>query len=350
MSEVLKLGDVALAITGSGNFTGVSHDGTLSGNGTSASPLGVIGGGAGDTSQCLPKSASSEFYPMSGNPSGFVTGGPFQPTGNYAYESSLSSKLDSSASGSFAPSGDYAYNSAVSAKLDKSAQVITAYTLQGGRVQTLNGSSIQAQYAVSANNWNGASGKLDNSASSTWYPMTGNPSGFLTAHQSLTAYVPKSSISAQSATWNNVSAMTPKSSISGNSATWNTVSAMVPKSSISSQSSKWNTVSAMVPKSSISSQSATWNTVSAKLDTSAFTSYTATATSVGRTYTGITPIKVDNTANSVSLQATAVSIDSSLRTYTSGGSALVGLAYPTVVVSNSSQATGSNIIYIVTGG
>ena len=148
--SVLKIGDVALAISGSGNYTGVTHDATLSGNGTSASPLGVIGG-AGDTSQCMPKSASGDFYPMTGNPSSFATGGPFQPAGSYAYESSLSSYVPVSASGSFAPSGDYAFNSALT-------------------------------------------GYLKNSASSTWYPYTGNPSGFLTAHQSLTGYVPKSSI------------------------------------------------------------------------------------------------------------------------------------------------------------
>ena len=53
--------------------------------------------------------------------------------------------LPASASGDFQPSGDYAFNSSVS-------------------------------------------GELDGSASSTWYPKEGNPSGFLTAHQSLSGY------------------------------------------------------------------------------------------------------------------------------------------------------------------
>lgn len=210
----------------------------------SGSAIGGQGGGGGDTSQCLPKSASGDFYPMTGNPSGFLTAhqdisnkldssaftsytstaltgiqdnitalssvvssGPFQPTGDYAYASSLSSKLDASASGAFAPSGNYAYNSSLS-------------------------------------------GYLKTSASSTWYPMTGNPSGFLTAHQSLTGYVPKSSISAQSSIWNTVSAMVPKSSISSQSSVWNTVSAMVPQSSISAQSSNWGKVTATAGGSS----------------------------------------------------------------------------------------------------
>lgn len=190
----------------------------------------------------------------------------FQPSGDYAYASSLSSYLPGSASSNFAPAGDYAYNSSLS-------------------------------------------GKLDNSASSTWYPKTGNPSGFLTAHQSLAGYVPKSSISAQSATW--------------------------------------NTVTAKVPKSDISGRSATWNTVSAKLDQSAFTAYTATAG--GHTYTGVSPIVVNNSTDLISLSATEIGLDSSLRSYTSGTSALIGMTYPIAFVSLSSEATGNNIIYIVTG-
>ena len=171
----------------------------------------------------------------------------FQPSGDYAYQSSLSSKLDASASSNFAPSGDYAFNSSLS-------------------------------------------GYLQNSASSTWYPMTGNPSSFLTAHQSLSGYL---------------------------------------------------------PKSAISSQSAVWNTVSAKLDKSAFTAYTATAG--GHTYTGISPIVVNNSTDLISLSATEIGLDSSLRSYTSGTSALIGMTYPIAFVSLSSEATGNNIIYIVTG-
>ena len=190
----------------------------------------------------------------------------FAPSGDYAYASSLSSYLPGSASSNFAPTGDYAFNSSLS-------------------------------------------GKLDNSASSTWYPKTGNPSGFLTAHQSLTGYTPKSAIS--------------------------------------SQSSVWNTVTGKVNVSDISGRSATWNTVSAKLDKSAFTSYTSTVSI--HEYTGVSPIVVDNEADLISLSATAVHLDSSLRTYNSGTSAMVGLTYPTVIVGNSSQATANNVIYIVTG-
>lgn len=315
---------------------------------TAISGSAIGGQGGGDTSQCMPKSASADFYTTS-NPSGFITGVDLGP---YAFKSSLSSKqdkltfgydganissidgsalagvgnvtpadvsaiassyandkLDKTASSTFQPSGNYAYQSSLSSYLPKSAS---------------SNFAPAGDYAYNSS----LTGYLKNSASSTWYPKTGNPSGFLTAHQSLSGYVPKSSISAQSATWNTVTAKVPKSDISGRSATW-------------------NTVSAMVPKSAISAQSATWNTVSAKLDKSAFTSYTATAG--GHTYTGVSPVVVNNDTDLISLSATAVHLDSSLKTYNSGTSAMVGLTYPTRIVTNSSQATANNVIYIVTG-
>lgn len=45
----------------------------------------------------------------------------FAPSGDYAYASSLSYYMPGSASSNFAPSGDYAFNSSMSAKLDNSA-------------------------------------------------------------------------------------------------------------------------------------------------------------------------------------------------------------------------------------
>ena len=119
--------------------------------------LATTGDVASAVSGKLDKSASGEFYPMAGNPSGFLTAhqslaglatveyvdssvsskldtsafasasAGFAPTGDYAYNSSLSAYYPASASGAFAPSGnyqtagDYAYNSSVSSKLDASA-------------------------------------------------------------------------------------------------------------------------------------------------------------------------------------------------------------------------------------
>lgn len=79
---------------------------------TSIDGSAIVGEGAGDTSQCFPASAS----------------GMLQPSGDYAYNSSLSSYLPASASGDFitstaglAPSGDYAYNSSLSSFITYSA-------------------------------------------------------------------------------------------------------------------------------------------------------------------------------------------------------------------------------------
>ena len=307
---------------------------------TAISGSAIGGQGGGDTSQCMPKSASANFYSTS-NPSGFITGVDLSP---YAFKSSLSSKqdkltfgydgenissidgsalagvgnvtpadvsaiassyandkLDKTASSNFQPSGNYAYASSLSSYLPKSAS---------------------SNFAPSGNYaYNSAlTGYLKNSASSTWYPKTGNPSGFLTAHQSLTGYTPKSAISSQSSVWNTVTGKVNISDISGRSATW-------------------NTVSAKVDKSAISAQSATWNTVTAKAD----------ATAV-HTYTGVSPVVVNNTTNQISLSASSIHLDTSLRSYVSGTSGFIGMAYPMQFVSKSSQATGSNILYVVLGG
>ena len=160
---------------------------------------------------------------------------------------------------------------------------------------------------------------MPKSASADFY-STSNPSGFLTAHQSLDGYTPKSAISSQSSVWN-------------------TVTGKVNASDISAQSATWNTVSAKVDQSAISAQSATWNNVTAKAD----------ATAV-HTYTGVSPVVVNNTTDQISLSASSIHLDTSLRSYVSGTSGFIGMAYPMQFVSSSSQATGSNILYVVLGG
>lgn len=144
----------------------------------------------------------------------------FAPTGDYAYNSSVSSKLDASSSSLFAPTGDYAYNSSVSSKLDSSASsdfyltsnpsgfitsadASTSFVYNSSfssfssettsNISSLSSivSSISGQtgdfvekssISAESSKWNevsGLSGKLDNSASSNFYP-TSNPSGFVT--------------------------------------------------------------------------------------------------------------------------------------------------------------------------
>lgn len=169
-------------------------------------------------------SESSSFYPMTGNPSGFLTGvdlsdyattayvdssvsskmdatasGYLQPSGDYAYNSSLSSYLYASASslfqsaGSYQTAGDYAYNSSVSAKLDASAS--SEFYLTSNPSGFITGVDLDG-YATTAYVDSSVSSKMDKSESSSFYPMTGNPSGFLTSvdlsDYATTAYVDSS--------------------------------------------------------------------------------------------------------------------------------------------------------------
>lgn len=128
---------------------------------------------------------SANFYPTS-NPSGFVTGVDLSEYATTGYvDSSLSSKLDSTASSDFYstsnPSGfltatytpTFGYDGSNISSIDGSALA------GGGGVDESTVSAIASAYAESA-----ASSKLDSTATGDFY-STSNPSGFLT-----TAYSP----------------------------------------------------------------------------------------------------------------------------------------------------------------
>jgi hypothetical protein len=110
----------------------------------------------------------------------------FQPSGSYAYASSLSGKLDASASGMFAPSGnyqsagDYAFNSSLSGKLDASAS--SEFYLTSNPSGFVNASYVESSI----------SGKLDASASGNFAP-----SGDYAYNSALSSYVNYSSISGE---------------------------------------------------------------------------------------------------------------------------------------------------------
>lgn len=112
-------------------------------------------GGQVDSSQFLPASASGDFYPMTGNPSGFLTA-----------HQDISDKLD------------------VSAFNDYSANLDSAL---GDEFDNIHSALDD---------------KMDASASGDYYPMTGNPSGFITNddisgkvdESDLSSYMPYSSL------------------------------------------------------------------------------------------------------------------------------------------------------------
>ena len=118
--------------------------------------------------------------------------GQFAPSGDYAYHSSLSSYIPASASGMFAPSGnyqsagDYAFNSAVSSKLDASASgsfvlnsSFSSYSSNvGDTINNMSSSitSIENNITSIENNLTSissdVSGKVDESAMSAWIPYS----------------------------------------------------------------------------------------------------------------------------------------------------------------------------------
>ena len=281
---------------------------------------------SGSISAKLDASASSMFqlsgnFYSASNPSGFISNADLS---SFAKESSLSSKLDASASSEFYPTSNpsgfltahqslagYAtesyVDSAVSGKLDvtASSQFLT---------------SLPDDLAYTSDVASAVSGKLDASASSSFYPMTGNPSGFLTAHQSLAGYATVEYVD---------------SSVSGK------------LDSTSYNSGEFYTTanpSGFVTDSSMSA----WIPYSA-LD------YSGTAISGiggsslagigGGDYSGVAPVSVDNDSRLISVDHRTLCVDDTMTAYNSGSSAVIGVNTAGLDLSSKMDASASSEFY-----
>lgn len=244
---------------------------------------------SGLTGDYLEKSASSMFQPS----------GQYQTAGDYAYNSSVSSKLDASASSQFQPSGDYAYESALSSYIPVSASSQFAPSGDYAEASALSSkldASASSQFQPSGNyqpsgDYQTAGNYMSASESSAFYPMTGNPSGFLVEHQSLTAYQDRSSISAWTGDMSSISGKLDQSAFTAYSSTVN--------NNITSIENNITAISSVV---------------SGKADASSV-----------HTYTGIDPIVVDNENDQISLSASAIQLDSTMTSYMSGGTGFIGV-------------------------
>ena len=231
--------------------------------------------------------------------------------------SAISSKLDvsafSSVSGTFLTAVPAGYatesyvDSAVSGKLDASAssQFIT---------------SLPADLATTADVASAVSGKLDQSASGEFYPMTGNPSGFLTAHQSLAGYATEQYVdssvsgkldstaydSAQFYLTSNPSGFITGVDLSDYATTSYVDSAVSSKQDITG-------MSAYVPFSAVECTTA-----------SAVTSIGGSAIK-GHEYSGLYPVVVDNTADTIAIEQTGLSVDDTMTAYASAGEIVIGV-------------------------
>lgn len=226
--------------------------------------------------------------------------------------------------------------SSISAKMDISG--MTAYATTAFVESSLSGkldasassmfiTALPADMATTGDIASAVSGKLDNSASSTWYPMTGNPSGFLTAVPA--GYATTGDVASAVSGKLDTSAF---SGVSGN---------FVQNSSFTSYTSNVDTTINNI-SSSINSMS---SDVSGKVDQSAMSAwipysaldYSGTAISGiggsslagmgggGADYTGIYPINVDNTAREIAVDSLPLVTDSSMTSYASGDSSVIGV-------------------------
>lgn len=270
-----------------------------------------------------------------------------------------------SASGAFAPSGDYAYNSSISSKADQSS--LSAYqpvsAMSGYATEAYVGAAVGVKLDASASSLfltslpadlattgdvaSAVSGKLDGSASGEWYPRTGNPSGFLTAHQSLAGYATEQYVDSAVSSKLDTSAFASASSgfaPTGDYAYNSSLSSYYPASASGAFAPSGNYQTA--------GDYAFNSAVSAKLDASASSSfvvnsamsswipysaldYSGTAISgIGGSslagmgngdYTGIYPVNVDNTAREISVDSLPLVTDSSLTAYGSAGSSVIGV-------------------------
>lgn len=232
--------------------------------------------------------------------------------------------------------------------------------LSGAGTDTTAVSAIASAYAESA-----TSGKLDNSASSTWYPMTGNPSGFLTTHQSLDGYATTEYVDSSVSGKVDTTSLTAYQTVEGMSAYQPSgdyalnsgLSAKVDQtafddccssvqSSISSLTDSASALSADMSSlsSDVTSMSSDVSSISGDLsgkqDVTGMTSYALSSDvsgviSVvesssgswggGVDYTGIVPIYVDNVGRTIDISSMPLGVDSSMTAYVSGDAMLFGV-------------------------
>lgn len=278
---------------------------------------GIIGNGSGAT-EYIP----GEYIDISTANVISVTGvQPLSGMSAYAANSALSSYVPNSAFSSYSSTVG---NTIVNIENNVSSLSSTVSGLTGTYIEQ-SASGMFAPSSVETS-------KLDNSASSTWYPMTGNPSGFLTA------------VPPEYATTGDVaSAVSGKldtsafSGVSGNfvqnsSFTSYTASALTAiDNSISSIQSSMSSMSSNVSGKVDQSAMSAWIPYSA-LDYSGSAISGIGGSSLagmgggGADYMGIYPINVDNTAREIAVDSWPLVTDSTMTSYSSGDSSVIGVA------------------------
>lgn len=207
--------------------------------------------------------------------------------------SSISSKIDWSSSGVFQPSGDYAYNSSLSSKVDQSAFEQCCDEVH---------SSLDD--------------KLDKSASSEF-----QPSG---------EYVYESAYSSfSSEVTNNITSISSTvSGLTGQYIEQSASSMFQPSGNYASASD----LSSYVPFSGLEGEGGRITGISG-------------SSIKGHEYTGINPVTVDNTADTISVEHRTLCVDSTMTAYNSGSSAVIGVNVAGLDISSKMDASASALFY-----
>jgi len=209
---------------------------------------------------------SALFYPMEGNPSGFLTG---VDLSNYYEKNETSSK----------------------------EEIENAITSVKNIINNLSGE---------------------------YYPLTSNPSGYLTAHQSLDDYQKTADMTAYQPVGDYYSASNPSGFITGVD------------------------LSDYYKKNETSSKEEISAALTGKLDESAFTAYTATAVQ-GIEYTGIAPIVVNNEEHIISAQSAVFSLQDPLYFVEDSNTATIVGIHSSATI-NSASISGTAQYALTTGG
>ncbi len=293
---------------------------------TAISGSALVGQGGGDTSQCFPATASSLL----------------QPSGDYAYNSSLSSYLPASASGDFitstaglAPSDDYAYNSSLSSKLDASAS--SEFYLTSNSSGFVNSSYVESSIS-------GKQDKLEFGYSGT----------YISSINGSAIYDTQGGGGVDSATVSAIASSYAESATSGLQPSGNYYSASNPSGFISGITVDSSFTGNGKPGSALG-----LDKYDLALDQSLYSSLEGNTVTLGvqgggvqGSYSGIEPIVVDNTANTIGANSLTFLLHSSLSGNLSGSeytlSVNSAVYAPVQVVSSTALATGTDIVYVVT--
>lgn len=279
----------AIEYNGYGEITGIS--GSAIAGGINSAVVSSIASSYAESAASSKQDISgmSAWIPWSSS-GVFQPSGAYQTAGDYAYNSSLSSKVDQSAfddccsavhsalddkfdksaSGMLQPSGDYAYNSSLSAYYPASAS---------GAFQPSGNYQTAGDYAFNSS----VSSKLDASASSSFVLNSAFSSWSSEVDSSLSSF--SSSITSINSSITNI------------------------ENNITSMSSD---MSAYVPFSGIEG------------DGIKITGISGSAIK-GHEYTGINPVVVDNLNDTISVDHRTLCVDSTMTAYNSGSSAVIGV-------------------------